>query len=208
MRSTTRNSGAVRFGIAVLAVLAMATVGCSSDDDASDGATTTPSSADIAPDTTPATTPSTAGTGEADDATGSPDAQVSGIDWQHAIEIAMGEVPGSTVVEIERDTSDGVDVWEIDLLTDAGDGVEVKIAVDDGRIVKREPTTIDDDARPAPAVAVADVIPEALKIDAGEFRSAELDDRNGVIVWEIKLLNPDGSVVTTVFFDSTTGERR
>lgn len=194
---------------AVVAAGALAIAGCTSDDEIGPDETTV----DTAPDGGANGSTSQSSAPADDDSTGSTvegssgaDTDDGAVDTAHrAIEIALADSPGSAVVEIERDTSDGVDVWELNLLTADGAGHEIKIAVDDGRIVKQGSTTLDAEQQSAPKVTAAEVIAIALDAQPGELLGAELDTEKGVVVWQVKVRSTSGAEVKT-YFDPATGD--
>lgn len=207
MTKVYKSRGALSIGVVALAAISLILGGCSSDDDAKKDEQTADSllesDADaLAPD---GSTGSADSTPAMDDTTASNDTQAGAVSWSRAIDIALTETAGAAVVELERDTSGGVEVWELDLLTADDDGVEIKIAVDDGRIIGQGTTRIGSDQRPAPAVTAVDAITRALDEQAGEVREAELDIEDGVRVWEIKIRPADGPDVKC-YVDATTGE--
>lgn len=202
MTTTKRSPQYVRALAAGLAVSAVALVGCTSDDEFDSKEPTVDSTVDAA-----TTTSSTADDSSDPTDTGDTDAgQEQGtVDPHAAIETALAESPGAAVVEIERDTSDGVDVWEMNLLTADGSGLEIKVAVDDGRIVKQGSTTLDAEQRTAPTITAAEIITIALDAQPGELREAEVDTEHGTVVWQVKIRTAEGAEVKT-YFSPDTGE--
>ena len=68
----------------------------------------------------------------------------TGLTKEQAIEIALMEVPGQ-VREVELEREDGVQVYEIEILTDAGVEMEVEIAADTGDVLEIEAEDEDHD---------------------------------------------------------------
>ncbi len=60
-----------------------------------------------------------------------------GITLEQAIEMARQARPG-TVEEVERDTKDGVAVWEVKIKGDDGQKWELYYSIADGKLVKEE----------------------------------------------------------------------
>lgn len=203
---TTNGSNLLAHGLTAMVVAAaLVLVGCTSDDaDTNGNGTETTIGADASSPQS-STTDTTDSSDAPRETTPGADANDGSTDPHQAIGVAIGESPGAAVVEIERDTSDGIDVWEVDLLTADGGGLTVKIAVDDGRIVKQEPTNLDAEQQSAPGVTAAEIITIALDSQPGDLLGVELDTENGVVVWEVKVRSTGGAEVK-MFFDPNTGE--
>lgn len=66
-----------------------------------------------------------------------PGAAAQGITLEQAVEMARQARPGR-VQEVERDTKDGVEVWEVKIKGDDGEKWELYYAVADGELIKEE----------------------------------------------------------------------
>lgn len=191
--------------IAVTAAVSLGLVGCTSDDELDSGGDSTASTVDTDTSTGDDAAADQTTTSDASTDDNASDATDDTIDPYRAIEIAVAESPGAAVVEIERDTSDGVQVWELDLLAADGSGLEMKIALDDGRIIEQKATNLDQEKQTVPTVSAADIITKALDAHPGDLLGAEIDTEHGVVVWEVKIRTTDGAQVKT-YFDPATGD--
>ncbi len=64
-------------------------------------------------------------------------ASATGLSEEQIIEIALAEVPGE-VVEIELEREDGMQVYEVEILTADGTEMEVEIAAGTGDVLEVE----------------------------------------------------------------------
>lgn len=71
-------------------------------------------------------------------------ASATGLSMEDAIAIAVQEVPGA-VQEAELENEDGMQVFEIEILTAAGREMEIEIAAATGEIIAIEAEDDDDD---------------------------------------------------------------
>lgn len=106
-----------------------------------------------------------------------------------AIEAALGHTAG-TVVGIDR--HDMTNIFDVDVAT--GDKV-VELRVDGTTVTEQESDRDADDAAKATQATVTaeDAIKEALAQHDGILDSAELDENNGDLRWEIDINNADGT---------------
>lgn len=61
----------------------------------------------------------------------------TGLSEEQIIEIALAEVPGE-VVEIELEREDGMQIYEIEIMTADGTEMEVEIAAETGEVLEVE----------------------------------------------------------------------
>ena len=64
-------------------------------------------------------------------------ATATGLTEAEVIEIALTEVPGE-VVEVEFETEDGIDIYEVEILTADGEEMEVEIDANTGEVLEVE----------------------------------------------------------------------
>ena len=64
-------------------------------------------------------------------------AEATGLTEEQIIEIALTEIPGE-VLEIEQDREDGVEVYEVEIMDEAGDEFELILAAETGEILEVE----------------------------------------------------------------------
>ena len=76
--------------------------------------------------------------------TAAPGAQGGDITEKRAIQIARAQVAGK-VVEVEREVENGVDMWGVEIKTDAGVVKEVEIDAKSGKVLNIEDEDDDDD---------------------------------------------------------------
>lgn len=128
------------------------------------------------------------------------------LDAQAAVGAALAAVPGGAVIEIEREMYLGQAVWEIVVRESNGQGVELKITVTTGDIVRREAETLPAYAQQAaPAVDIRAAMAAALVAIPGTIDEVELDWERGRLVWEIDIITTGGQKVE-IDIDATTGE--
>lgn len=160
-----------------LTVLAAAALlaGCSN------GGTEAPATKTVteAPETTVATTTTAAASESAGEATN--DAAYE------AIEAAR---PFGTVISIDRE--DNTNAFEVKV---AAEDKIVELLVDGNHVMEKESEQDAEDVAKAgqATVAIEDAIKDALNQHDGILDSAELDEDNGVLQWEVSIDNPDGS---------------
>ncbi|MFF1574173.1 PepSY domain-containing protein [Leifsonia sp. NPDC058292] len=160
-------------------------------------ATTTPSTPSPAATSSSSSTPSASGTAPA---------APGGTAITDAVAAATAAVPGD-VVEISDDTDRNVPVWEVLIRTTAGEGVEVTLDRASLKVLSQEPNDLPDEARgAAPAVSAKSAIASVLQNQPGAtVESAELDDVNGRVVWEIDARSSTGTQ-SRISVDAATGE--
>lgn len=165
-----------------LTVLAAAALlaGCSN------GGTEAPATKTVteAPETTVATTTTAAASESAGEATN--DAAYD------AIEAAR---PFGTVIAIDRE--DNTNAFEVKV---AAEDKIVELLVDGNHVMEKESEQDAEDVAKAgqATVAIEDAIKEALSQHDGILDSAELDEDNGALQWEISIDNPDGTDLAEV----------
>lgn len=165
-----------------LTVLAAAALlaGCSN------GGTEAPATKTVteAPETTVATTTTAAASESAGEATN--DAAYD------AIEAAR---PFGTVIAIDRE--DNTNAFEVKV---AAEDKIVELLVDGNHVMEKESEQDAEDVAKAgqATVAIEDAIKDALNQHDGILDSAELDEDNGVLQWEVSIDNPDGTDLAEV----------
>ena len=165
-----------------LTVLAAAALlaGCSN------GGTEAPATKTVteAPETTVATTTTAAASESAGEATN--DAAYD------AIEAAR---PFGTVISIDRENNSNA--FEVKVATE--DKI-VELLVDGNHVMEKESEQDAEDVAKAgqATVAIEDAIKDALNQHDGILDSAELDEDNGVLQWEVSIDNPDGTDLAEV----------
>ena len=165
-----------------LTVLAAAALlaGCSN------GGTEAPATKTVteAPETTVATTTTAVASESAGEATN--DAAYE------AIEAAR---PFGTVIAIDRE--DNTNAFEVKV---AAEDKIVELLVDGNHVMEKESEQDAEDVAKAgqATVAIEDAIKDALNQHDGILDSAELDEDNGVLQWEVSIDNPDGTDLAEV----------
>lgn len=151
------------------------------------------SAASINTQATPSTTGTTA-TGQ-DQSTTQASAQPK-IAMDKALEIARGQAQGD-VHELELDTEDGALTWKVGL-----GNATVYINADDGTVLKVE-TEDTTETYPAAKITIEKAIEIAQGKAQGDFHEAELDTKDGALVWEVEIGNSevlidaqDGTVIS------------
>lgn len=178
-------------GLAVAGLLS----GCGADANVAPAQTTPPGPETATrPVDTPATSPATSmGTPAA------PGRQADMTAGFGALALAQSEVPGSRAIEIDLE-DDGT--WEVGVIV--GDRkVEFDISADASRVIDRDEVAADtnDIRRLAQAqITIEEAIQTAMSAVDGQFDDAELDEKQGTIVWEIDLGDVDVDV------DAITGQ--
>ena len=98
--------------------------------------------------------------------------------------------PFGTVISIDRE--DNTNAFEVKV---AAEDKIVELHVDGNHVMEKESEQDAEDVAKAgqATVAIEDAIKEALSQHDGILDSAELDEENGQLQWEISIDNPDGS---------------
>ena len=109
-----------------------------------------------------------------------------------AIEAAR---PFGTVIAIDRE--DNTNAFEVKV---AAEDKIVELHVDGNHVMEKESEQDAEDVAKAgqATVAIEDAIKEALGQHDGILDSAELDEDNGVLQWEVSIDNPDGTDLAEV----------
>ena len=109
-----------------------------------------------------------------------------------AIEAAR---PFGTVIAIARE--DNTNAFEVKV---AAEDKIVELHVDGNHVMEQESEQDAEDVAKAgqATVAIEDAIKDALSQHDGILDSAELDEDNGVLQWEVSIDNPDGSDLAEV----------
>lgn len=109
-----------------------------------------------------------------------------------AIEAAR---PFGTVISIDRE--DNTNAFEVKV---AAEDKIVELLVDGNHVMEQESEQDAEDVAKAgqATVAIEDAIKEALSQHDGILDSAELDEDNGALQWEISIDNPDGTDLAEV----------
>lgn len=157
------------------------------------------SAAGITAQATPSTT-GTSTTGQ-DQSTTQASAQPK-ITIDKALEIARGQAQGD-VRELELDTDHGTLTWKVKL-----GNAKVSINADDGTVLKVE-TKDTTETYPAAKITVEKAIEIAQGKAQGDFHEADLDTKDGTLVWEVEIGNSevlinaqDGTVISVKESDS------
>lgn len=168
--------------------------------------TTLPSSTPPSPPTPPPAPPSTVPTeGSGHPAATEPPSE--SLDAQGAVRVALANVSGGAVVEIERDTHKGQPIWEVLVRDLEGRGVELDIDSSTGNVIGRKPKELPRYARDsAPAIDISAALAQALAMTPGTIKEAELErSKGGRLVWEVEIIEPNGRKVEHLL-DAATGE--
>ena len=109
-----------------------------------------------------------------------------------AIEAAR---PFGTVIAIDRENN--TNTFEVKV---AAEDKIVELHVDGNHVMEKESEQDAEDVAKAgqATVAIEDAIKDALSQHDGILDSAELDEDNGVLQWEVSIDNPDGSDLAEV----------
>ena len=146
-------------------------------------------STDEAPATKTVTeTPTTVATSVASESAG----EATNDAAYEAIEAAR---PFGTVISIDRE--DNTNAFEVKV---AAEDKIVELHVDGNHVMEQESEQDAEDVAKAgqATVAIEDAIKEALGQHDGILDSAELDEDNGALQWEISIDNPDGTDLAEV----------
>lgn len=146
-------------------------------------------STDEAPATKTVTeTPTTVATSVASESAG----EATNDAAYEAIEAAR---PFGTVISIDRE--DNTNAFEVKV---AAEDKIVELLVDGNHVMEKESEQDAEDVAKAgqATVAIEDAIKDALNQHDGILDSAELDEDNGVLQWEVSIDNPDGSDLAEV----------
>nr|WP_081513985.1 PepSY domain-containing protein [Nocardia donostiensis] len=178
-----------RIAVAGIAVGALGLAGCGDDDSEADRTADTPSPATSVVNTSPTSAPTGAAAGDG----------ASTSSAQQAVRTAAGDVPNGRVFDVELETDDGRQVFDIKV---ASGGDEVKVLVDQpGEQVIRK----NQSDRPSDDVAKVETAgidaERALEVAAEREPEAKLSEmeidtnRDGVLIWQVELVRADGSDV-------------
>ncbi len=146
-------------------------------------------STDEAPATKTVTeTPTTVATSVASESAG----EATNDAAYEAIEAAR---PFGTVISIDRE--DNTNAFEVKV---AAEDKIVELLVDGNHVMEKESEQDAEDVAKAgqATVAIEDAIKDALNQHDGILDSAELDEDNGVLQWEVSIDNPDGTDLAEV----------
>ncbi|WP_305093640.1 PepSY domain-containing protein [Prescottella sp. R16] len=200
-----RTCAAILAGIAIVAL-----AGCGDSDDNS--ATSPPTVTTTTEPSPGATDPASPATGNTDGAAGETPAPAGDAEaLDRAGGTAVGAVPGSTLISIERE---GGGTWEVQVVTP--DGVEHGADVSaDGTQIVAGPTVDDEDADDRAKhqariqaarldyAAAADAVRAA--IPGAAITELNLDDHGGATVWEADVYTDPG-IKHEVTVDAVTGQ--
>ncbi|UNX54753.1 PepSY domain-containing protein [Georgenia sp. TF02-10] len=198
------------FATATAVALAVALAGCGEDspDDPDDGTTATVTATTGGATTTAATeTPSPTGTA---DGTGTGTGETAGdvAGAVAALQAAAGAVPDGQPFDMETESHQGQQVWEI-LVASGGQQHEVFVALDGSEVVdQHEEAEPDDDVQKVEEAQVDAVqaLQTAAEQNGGTLSEMEIDStEDGTVVWQVELRQDDGSTVETLV-DATTGD--
>ncbi len=123
-----------------------------------------------------------------------------------AIDTALTEVEGSRLYALQSEN--GGTVWEVEVVTEAGQRYEIDLAAD-GQKVVNGPEEKSSKAKhlqrvEGATVPIAEIIDAAVEHTPGVVIELELDTSGGVIVWEVEVASGDGQSVE-VDIDAGTG---
>lgn len=177
---------------------------CSTDADSNaqdSSAPTTAPTAEVGPTTSePDSSTSTSQDADATQTGPSDTGELLAVD---AITAAEDLEPGGTVVSVdyERDQL----AWEVEILTESGEGIELLVDAQTGEELGRMPTNLDEEQMAAPSVSAQDAANSGLEAKPGTITSLELEREAGIIIWQLDITADDGSE-WELDIDSETGE--
>lgn len=130
------------------------------------------------------------------------------ITWQQAKDIALKKIPGAKSTKLELDTSDGLLVYDIDLIKDNVE-YDLEISAETGEIVKykvdRDYLTKAEVATSNPKVTWEQAKKIALeKVPNGTTTKLKLDRENGRLIYEIEIIKNNQEHDLEI--DATTGQ--
>jgi uncharacterized membrane protein YkoI len=135
-----------------------------------------------------------------------PSPAAEGVTAAAAIDIALGNVPGGAVVDLDQGWERGVPVWDIVVL--GADGVAVELYIDaiGGSVIDQEPARVPLlAAGGAPAITAQQAIGTALgEVPGGTVLEADLDLEDGRLVWDVVVRIEGGRL--SVYVDAASGE--
>jgi len=132
------------------------------------------------------------------------------ITEQEATKIALEKVPG-TVDEVELENEDGLIVYEFEIVGEDGSEQDIEVDAKTGEIVKVEADDDEnDDVSQAELAKQAKITKEeasekALEQVPGTVTEVELDDENGLVVYDVEINAEDGTQ-QSVEVDAKTGK--
>lgn len=121
-----------------------------------------------------------------------------------AIRTARRDV-GGRPYDIERERLLGKRVWEVKLARANGRPREVHVSANGRRVLRRDTTGRSEEARHArqAKVGLVAAIRKAARHANGRLEDAEIDDRDGQFVWEVKFVRR--GIETDVYIRTDTG---
>lgn len=132
------------------------------------------------------------------------------ITEQEATKIALEKVPG-TVDEVELENEDGLIVYEFEIVGEDGSEQDIEVDAKTGEIVKVEADDDEnDDFSQADLAKQAKITKDeasekALEQVPGTVTEVELDDENGLVVYDVEINAEDGTQ-QSVEVDAKTGK--
>ncbi|MBM7607734.1 putative membrane protein YkoI [Lysinibacillus composti] len=132
------------------------------------------------------------------------------ITEQEATKIALEKVPG-TVNEVELENEDGLIVYEFEIVGEDGSEQDLDVDAKTGEIVKVEADDDEnDDFSQADLAKQAKITKDeasenALEQVPGTVTEVELDDENGLVVYDVEINAKDGTQ-QSVKVDAKTGK--
>lgn len=209
MRSTTASVTAAATTLTIALLLAgCSTGGDSGSESLSESSSTSEQSSvsDAAAESGDLAAPSESGGETTGEGTGEGTGPSTEQDSENAeftgiLEAALVAVPG-VVVGLEEGTHRSIPVWEVLVRAADGSGVEVKVDRATGEVVAQESESLDHVEATPPEVTIEQAIAVALTQVPGSLVEIELDDEDGVVVWEAKIRGTSG--VQKVELDATT----
>jgi len=122
---------------------------------------------------------------------------------EQAAIIALGTAAGD-IIEAELERDDGKSVWEIEIVGESSQIIEVEIDSQTGEVLHTE-TDEDENFGGVYSVNLAKAIDIVRSVENGALIEAELEHESGELVWEIEAINSlDEELEYRV--NATTGE--
>lgn len=122
-----------------------------------------------------------------------------------ALDTAARAVPNGSPYDVESETRDNQQVWEIKVASN-GEEHTVYVSADGANVVEqRKHDSPDDDVAKVGQATVnaSTALQTAAAAQGGVFDEMEIDTHQGTLVWEVEFQN--GATGTTVYVDARTG---
>lgn len=187
-------------------LLAGCGAGDSADEPGSPGTgDSTTSSATTSPDSTTATPQGSATAGTGTPTSGASDAVADAV---AALQTAAGAVPNGQPFDLERETKQGTQVWEVKVASN-GAQFKVDVSADGSKVLaQQQDQTPDDDIQKLQSARIDAV--QALQLASGQqdgtLSEMEIDSTDdGTVIWQVDLRQSDGAAVE-VNLDASSGD--